>query len=201
MSYRPITDLWILGRSKTKYHGAYLSGFLERARPLLVGGSPDAIIAHIPGGMAKEYNGKKGGITLSGFGANDWTMDIRPECKPNVLFDVRYLDQVIPGNVTHGLRFPGKFGGYSGMPVPDAILIDRPYTLEDHSKYHLPPEQFPNLNKLLKDCLRLVKPGGHVGVIDFEWPQPGKGYKEIAAIGVSTGRSSRMRVFTVWRKM
>lgn len=46
MNYRPITDVWILGRSKTKdpetgksYYGAYLSGFLERARPMLVGGN------------------------------------------------------------------------------------------------------------------------------------------------------------------
>ena len=31
MSYRPITDVWILGRPKVRYYGAYPSGFLERA--------------------------------------------------------------------------------------------------------------------------------------------------------------------------
>lgn len=35
MSYRPITDFWILARPKVKYYGAYPSGFLERARALV----------------------------------------------------------------------------------------------------------------------------------------------------------------------
>ena len=32
MSYRPITDVMILARSKTKYYGAFPAGFLSRAR-------------------------------------------------------------------------------------------------------------------------------------------------------------------------
>jgi hypothetical protein len=32
VSYRPITDVWILARPKVKYYGAYPNGFLERAR-------------------------------------------------------------------------------------------------------------------------------------------------------------------------
>ena len=35
MSYRPITDVWILARSKVPYYGAYPAGFLHRARTLL----------------------------------------------------------------------------------------------------------------------------------------------------------------------
>ena len=58
---RPITDVWILGRPKVKYYGAYPAGFLERARPLIVGGDPDASVWHMPGGMCKKYNVKPGG--------------------------------------------------------------------------------------------------------------------------------------------
>jgi hypothetical protein len=193
MNYRPITDFWILGRTKTKYYGAYPAGFLERARPMLLGGNPDGIIAHIPGGKAAEYNGKKGGITLSGFGPNDWTIDIRSECNPDICMDVANLTTLYED---FGLIcYKDK-----SFLTPNAIIIDRPYTETDHEKYGLSKDTFPNLNKLLRDCLDLVKPGGFVGVIDFEWPQPGKDYKEVAAIGVSTGRSSRMRLFTVWRK-
>ena len=73
MSYRPITDTWILARSKTKddtgktYYGAYLSGFLERARPILVGGDKDASILHICGGMARNYNGYEKEKQLVGY--------------------------------------------------------------------------------------------------------------------------------------
>lgn len=216
MSYRPITDFWILGRTKTKYYGSYPAGFLERARPLLVGGNPYAVIAHIPGGKASEYNGKKGGITLSGFGVNDWTIDLDPACNPDVCFDVRNLNEAtiitkarkysgLAGSLPiEYIQFDndGRYGYYKTQKQrPNAVLIDRPYTLDDADHYLPGRDAFPNLNKLLRDSLEIVEPGGFVGVIDFEWPQPGKGYKEIAAVAVSTGRSSRIRIFTTWKKM
>ena len=184
MSYRPITDVWILGRTKTKdpetgrtYYGAYPAGFLERARPMLVGGDPDACILHVCGGHARGYNGKKGGITLSGFGKNDLTLDIDPLCKPDILMDARKIDR---------LSFS-----------PNAILIDRPYSVEDAKNYRCGPDVLPDLNKLLADCLRLTD--GHVGVIDYAWPSA-KGAKEIAAVAVGTGRNGRARWFTVWKR-
>ena len=179
MSSRPITDVWILGRSKTKdpetgrtYYGAYPAGFLERARPMLVGGNPDACILHVCGGHARGYNGtpaEKGGITLSGFGKNDLTLDIDPLCA-----SMR----------KSGLR-------------PDAILIDRPYSVEDAKNYRCGPDVLPDLNKLLADCLSLTD--GHVGVIDYAWPSA-KGAKEVAAVAVGTGRNGRARWFTVWKR-
>jgi len=190
MSYRPITDVWILGRTKTKdekgktYYGAYLSGFLERARPMLVGGDRDACILHVCGGFARNYNGKKGGITLSGFGKNDITLDIDPKCKPDILMDARDL---------HDAFFWHK----QERPMPDAILIDRPYSEEDAKHYRCGPEVLPNLNKLVTDCLRLTD--GLVGVIDYQWPSV-KGAKEVAAIAVGCGRNARARWFTIWKR-
>mgnify|MGYP006373003529 CR=1 FL=1 len=189
MNYRPITDVWILGRSKTKdpetgksYYGAYPAGFLERARPMLVGGNQDACILHVCGGHARGYNGKKGGITLSGFGKNDLTLDIDPLCRPDILADARELHKVA--------------GFYVGRAF-DAILIDRPYSYEDAKHYRCGPDVLPDLNKLLTDCLRLTD--GLVGVIDYAWPSA-KGAKEVAAIAVGTGRNARARWFTVWKK-
>lgn len=215
MSYRPITDSWILGRSKTKgndgknYYGAYPAGFLERARPLLVGGDHDASVWHIPGGMAKNYNGspeEKGGITLSGFGKNDKTIDIDSACNPDFLMDVRYI--LTPSShspyfiiiddttVSYAHGYPKKTANR-----PDAILVDRPYSEEEAVNYACGAEVFPDINKLLKDCLHLVRPGGHVGVIDWVWPHAGKVGREVAVIAVSTGRNSRARFFTVWKKV
>lgn len=207
MNYRPITDVWILGRSKTKdpetgksYYGAYPAGFLERARPMLVGGNQDACILHVCGGHARGYNGKKGGITLSGFGKNDLTLDIDPLCRPDILADARELHKVIPCYLPNlpiqVLDFCLLTAGVS-IEKPYAILIDRPYSYEDAKNYRCGPDVLPDLNKLLTDCLRLTD--GLVGVIDYAWPSA-KGAKEVAAIAVGTGRNARARWFTVWKQ-
>ena len=204
MSYRPITDVWILGRTKTKdekgktYYGAYLSGFLERARPMLVGGDKNASILHVCGGFARNYNGKKGGITLSGFGKNDLTLDIDPLCKPDIICDARDLHKTRVKD--DFLYFPSSGGGWLdavGIKKFDAILIDRPYSEEDAKHYRCGPEVLPNLNKLVTDCLRLTD--GLVGVIDYQWPSV-KDAKEIAAIAVGCGRNARARWFTIWKR-
>lgn len=209
MNYRPITDVWILGRSKTKdpetgksYYGAYPAGFLERARPMLVGGNQDACILHVCGGHARGYNGKKGGITLSGFGENDLTLDIDPFCRPDILADARGLHEVKLLVATDNLEPALGFRNVANNEVvicrkPDAILIDRPYSYEDAKNYRCGPDVLPDLNKLLTDCLRLTE--GLVGVIDYAWPSA-KGAKEVAAIAVGTGRNARARWFTVWKK-
>ena len=149
---------------------------------MLVGGNQDACILHVCGGHARGYNGKKGGITLSGFGKNDLTLDIDPLCRPDILADARELHKVA--------------GFYVGRAF-DAILIDRPYSYEDAKHYRCGPDVLPDLNKLLTDCLRLTD--GLVGVIDYAWPSA-KGAKEVAAIAVGTGRNARARWFTVWKK-
>lgn len=200
MSYRPVTDVWILGRSKTKddagksYYGAYLSGFLERARPLLVGGDKGACVLHVCGGMAKNYNGVHGGITLSGYGKNDLTLDIDPKCRPDILSDARELHDA---SVVKDRLYVPRASSMEGFRRPDAILIDRPYSLEDAEHYRCGPGVLPNLNKLLADCLRLTS--GHVGVIDYVWPTA-RDAKEVCAIAVGTGRNSRARWFTVWKR-
>src|SRR5688572_14486588 len=68
MSYRPITDVWILGRPKVRYHGAYPSGFLERARALL-GVSIDETVLHVCSGQIRYY-------PFRGLGRHDLTVDI-----------------------------------------------------------------------------------------------------------------------------
>src|SRR5688572_3426160 len=77
MSYRPITDIWILARPKVKYYGAYPSGFLERARALL-GVIPTDPVLHVCGGRAKDYPAKP-----RGFGPNDRTLDLDAGLEPD----------------------------------------------------------------------------------------------------------------------
>src|SRR5438067_2369439 len=141
MSYRPITDVWILARSKTKYYGAYPAGFLHRARALL-GVSPDDAVLHVCGGKVREY-------PYRGLGPNDRTLDLDPACTPDFLQDCR---EALPERTictTHETQTP--------ILVPwDAVLIDRPYTEADAAHYAPGAGTLPDLNDLLKRSLQIV---------------------------------------------
>jgi hypothetical protein len=83
------------------------------------------------------------------------------------------------------------------------MMIDRPYTEEDHTHYDVDADVFPaDLNDLLKRALQCVEPGGRVGVLDYLWPSPPtKLGKEVAVIAVGTGRNNRARWFTVFERL
>ncbi|EKN89075.1 hypothetical protein [Leptospira interrogans] len=208
----PIGDSMILARSKTKYYGAYPSGLLERIRPLLVGGDPEATILHIPGGKAGEYNGVKGGITLTGFGINDLTVDLDPECDPDILCDVRKIcDRVVAKGdkiyfsplIERSLFDNGDSRQATPLvfPRPKAAIIDRPYS-ESHSENYVPGKSFlPNLNKLIRDTFEILVPWGLVGVLDYKWPSPGKEqFKCIGLHPVLTGENNDIRLFSIWKR-
>ena len=208
MSYRPICDTWILARPKlqegVKYHGAFPAGFLHRARQLLGVRRTDSVL-HLCGGMVKE-------CLYRGFEVNDKTLDINPLCKPDYQMDARRM------GVNKGDLFPDLLTGEivrlgmmdlelkPGRLWP-AMMIDRPYTEEDYQeyvkRYGCPPDVFPlNLNDLLKRALLCTEPGGRVGVLDYLWPSPPtKLGKEVAVIGVGTGRNNRARWYTVFERL
>ncbi len=177
MSYRPITDVWILARPKVKYYGAYPNGFLERAKALLGVTTRDAVL-HVCGGHAKSYPNKRV------MGRQDYTLDLDPDTKPDFLRDAR-------------LPLPE----YTVCDAWPAILIDRPYTEADAAKYQPGVDVFPSANLLLKNALAAVRPGGKVGVIDYVLPQPPRaGARFVACVGVIAGFNNRMRVFSVFER-
>lgn len=183
MSYRPICDTWILARSKSHYYGAYPAGFLHRARALLGVSDTDAVL-HVCGGAVKDY-------PFRGFGVNDRTLDLDPDLQPDYLQDARdplpYNTSIIQGDGANTLW--------------DAILIDRPYTEIDAAHYEPGPDKLPELNDLLKRSLQIVPVGGKVGTLDYLWPHPGKAGKEVAVVGVGTGRNGRARWFCVFERL
>jgi len=212
-NYRPITDVIFCARTKTKdpktgksYYGAYPSGFLEKAR-LILGASLDDCIYHICGGLAREYNGKKGGINLYGFGKNDVTIDIDPLCQPDIVGDVRKLDKLVLSDyqafdffeITNYQIYLSHTPTIS-IRTPKSIIIDRPYTPEDADNYRCGREVLPDLNKLLKDSLNLVEKGRLVGVLDYMFPSAENG-QCVGVYPVIAGTNCRVRVFTVWRSL
>lgn len=193
MSYRPIADTWILARSKTKYYGAYPAGFLSRARNLLGVSNLDSVL-HVCGGMVRKY-------PFKGFGINDKTLDLDPACEPDFLQDAR---DPLPSrillcsdkNCCEGEHY------HKDCVVPwDAVLIDRPYSEADAEHYVPGADKLPNLNDLLQRSLQVVPVGGKVGTLDYLWPHPGKSGREVAVVGVGTGRNARARWFCVFERL
>src|SRR3990167_8690904 len=152
MSYRPITDVWILARPKVKYYGAYPNGFLELARALL-GVSPFDSVLHVCAGRAADYPAKP-----RGFGPNDITLDLDASLKP---------DYVQPA--TDSIPTLLRIGGERGWK---ALIADPPYTEADADKYAPGRAAFPGANKILRNMLDVVRDGGRVGMLHYIEPQP-----------------------------
>lgn len=186
MSYRPITDTWILARAKLKggrkYYGAYLGGFPERARILLGVTLTDPVL-HVCGGMARFYPYARG------FGVNDKTVDLDPKCDPDFIHDVR-----------NPLPLPGFQTVQNGNFWP-AILCDPPYSEPDATHYMPGADKYPNPNELVRNCVNSVRIGGRVGFLHYLWPGLPKNAMEVAIIAVKCGRNGRARQLTVLERI
>lgn len=176
VSYRPITDFWFLARAKLKdgrkYYGAYLGGFLERAR-VLIGCPINEPLLHVCGGMARYYPYR------GGFGPNDKTLDLDPATEPD--FYQNALDPI-----------PGDWSG---------ILCDPPYSKEDAARYAVGAEVYPSPNKLVENALRAVPVGHKVGIIHYSLPRCPKGAKFTACVGIACGFGNRLRCFSVFERL
>lgn len=179
MSYRPITDVWILARPKVKYYGAYPNGFLERALPMIGASSADGVL-HLCGGHAKAYPNKR-------LVERAYTVDADANTRPDFLCDL---------STAEGWKVLREHGPWR------YVLIDPPYTLDDHAKYLAGANvALPSANALLRGALDLLAPGRRVGILHYVWPQPPKTARSIACIGVISGFNNRMCCFSVFERM
>jgi SAM-dependent methyltransferase len=180
-NYRPLTDFWILARAKLKdgkrWYGAYPGGYLERARALL-GVTIDDPVLHLFGGCARYYPYK------NGFGPNDKTLDLDPVTEPDYQQDGRDPLPLTPNG-----------------ELWSAVLCDPPYTEADADHYMPGRKAFPAPNKILKNALEVVRPGGRVGMLHYVWPSPPKGVRCVAAVGVVVGYNNRIRIYSVYERL
>lgn len=192
MSYRPITDVWILARPKVKYYGAYPNGFLERARAFL-GVTPFDSVLHVCGGRAREYPAKG-----RGFGFDDYTLDLDPTLEPDFLqsaadpLPLRRCDDATCIDCAYEHKAVHEWA---------ALIADPAYTKEDQAKYAPGVDAFPSANQILRNMLKVVRPGGRVGMLHYILPQPPReGVRFVACVGVIVGYNNRMRVFSVFER-
>jgi hypothetical protein len=194
VTYRPITDVWILARPKVKYYGAYPSGFLERARALL-GVTTDDAVLHVCSGKVRDY-------PFRGLGPNDKTLDIDGSMNPDFVADCRkFLPH--PNDSQLGTAILRSTKGPDEWP---AILADPPYTEQDAAHYSAGPDWLPKPQDLLKLCLFYVRPGGRIGILHYQWPRPPEKIgrypiKCVALVAVIAGYANNIRAFSVFEKV
>lgn len=185
--YRPITDVWMLARSKTKYYGAYPCGFLGRARDLL-GVGPSCKVLHVCSGKLHDYPSDWRGYP----GKTDYTLDICEDLEPDFVADVREGIPLRPSTV--------QIEPWPTVDPWDAILCDPPYSPEDAQHYLSGAKHYPEPQKLLADCLKAVKPGGKVGFLHYILPRPPKGAQLVACVAVVVGFGNRVRCYSVFER-
>jgi hypothetical protein len=177
MSYRPITDQWILARAKLtnghKLYGAYLGGFVERARALLGVHISDPVL-HVCGGRVRHYPYPDRAV-----GPNDKTLDLDPAMTPDFLQDARH-------------PYPTGFR---------AILADPPYSEVDADHYVPGRDCYPTPNTIVRNALAVLDVGCRVGILHYGWPGLPTDGLEIAVVAVGTGRNGRARWYTVVEKL
>ena len=180
MSYRPITDVWILARSKVKYFGAYPAGFLQRARDLLTV-PVDEQVLHVCSGRVRDY-------PYSGFGVGDVTMELDASLDPDI-----YADASVAGAYKAAKE---KFRGIRG------VLADPPYSEAFAEKYAPGATALPSPDKIIEYSLRYVLPiGGRVGILGLTWPRYPKSIsRQIAVVAVYVGNGNLGRTFAVYER-
>lgn len=179
MSYRPITDVWILARSKVKYFGAYPAGFLSRARDLLGVGINDQVL-HVCSGKVRDY-------PFKGVGQYDVTMDLDDQLRPNFLADAS-----LPASYARAIQ---------ECPQIQAVLADPPYTPEFATRYRPGPEFYVGADAIVRNSIDILPIGGRVGILSLGWPRyPKKFARQIAVVAVYVGNGNLGRTFAVYER-
>lgn len=107
--------------------------------------------------------------------------DINPALKPDVCGDAEYLSELV---------LPNHF---------DLILADPPYSGEDAEKYGVP---LVNRNKVVKECWKVLKPGGFLCWMDMVLPMYSKKeWKRVGEIAISRSTNHRVRAVFIFQKV
>lgn len=112
-------------------------------------------------------------------------------------------DDITVDRVLDGVRRPKILADAAQLPFRDhsfdLVLSDPPYTPADSEKYGCKP--YP-LGKAMKEARRVLRPGGHLGMLHTYYPSyRRKQWKLTALIAVVTGFQRATRMFSVFERL
>lgn len=112
---------------------------------------------------------------------NATTFDIRPELQPDILGNAEELASLVNGKTF------------------DLILADVPYTGEDAAKYG---QALLNRNKVVSECHKVLKDGGHLCWMDMVLPMYRKtDFKRMGHISIERSTNHRVRAVMMFEKI
>lgn len=144
--------------------GGYPVGFVEEAARLMGARLEDLV--HLCAGSVR------GGRL---------TIDVRPEARPDVVADVRWLPL--------------------GPSTVDYFLVDPPYSQGYADDLWGTGSVYPTPTVLLRECAGALRPGGRVGFLHHLVPPLPTGLRQVAVYGVSTGPGYRIRALTIAERL
>ena len=81
------------------------------------------------------------------------------------------------------------------------VLADPPYSQEYAANLYGTAEHYPSPHALVAECLRVLRPGGHLGFLAYHYPSYRRlDWKLVGLFAVVTGFSRRTRMFSVFQK-
>jgi SAM-dependent methyltransferase len=105
-------------------------------------------------------------------------VDLRQAARPTVRADARSLP--------------------FGEGVARGVLVDPPYSVEYAADLY--GTDYPRPSHLLREAVRVVRPGGRIGLLHFFVPFPPEGARLLFVRGVTQGCGYRIRAFTVYQR-
>lgn len=132
------------------------------------------------------------------------------EANGNVVDQTKVL-HLCSGSMLTGIRVdiraeknPDIVADCRDVPLPDGsidwILADPPYSVEYAKNLYGTEDSYPKPSQIVKESMRLLKPGGLLGLLHFQVPMIRKPAKIVNVYGVTTGSGYAIRAWTLMQK-
>lgn len=163
-------------------YGIWMIGSNYRSKKRYYGEFPPTFLRRVHALFpdAKKVLHLFSGVVEKGLWPNETTFDINQDLKPDVVGDAHELSR------------------YFTLGSFDLIIADPPYSQEDALHYGTP---MINRNKVVKECYKVLQPGGFLCWLDQVLPMYRKReFRLVGTIGVIRSTNHRFRVLCIFQR-
>jgi SAM-dependent methyltransferase len=101
-------------------------------------------------------------------------------------------------------RSPTVVGDASNLPFRDEsfrwAMADPPYSKEYARNLYGTESRYPRPGRIVREAMRVLRPGGRLGVLHFQVPMLVKPMRLVGVWGVTTGAGYAIRAWSVFEK-